>query len=739
MKTILTAITVALIFSTSCSKEFKSTNLNSHRADSVLSLMTLEEKIGQMAQLSGRVELTGNLDTTVSFITEVINGRVGSLLNVNGAENTRKMQKLAVENSRLGIPLIFGYDVIHGYKTIFPVPLGESASWDLEAMKNSAKVAALEASAAGQHWTFAPMMDISRDARWGRIMEGAGEDTWYGQLAAKARIEGFQGENLSSIHTIAACAKHFAGYGYSEGGRDYNFTEISDRTLHEVILPPFKAAIEADVATFMTAFNDINGIPASGNKQLGDILRKEWNYTGMVVSDWNSIGEMLIHGIAKDKKEAARYALEAAIDMDMEGHVYTQVLKTLVKEKIVPESQINDAVIRILKLKFDLGLFDDPYRYCNIDREKEFTLNKENRDIARDVAKKSIVLLKNENELLPISEETKSIALIGPLANNTDDILGNWRAKGNTEDGVSVLSGLKNRFPTTTIRYARGCDIDSKDKSGFSKALGISKNSDIVFMALGEGGQMSGEGHSRTNLGLPGVQLELLKEIKKTGKPIGLILMNGRPLAIPEAIELCDAILETWFLGTEAGNAIADVISGDFNPSGKLTVTFPNTSGQVPIYYNHRNTGRPGTPAHYTSRYDDAPIEPLLPFGFGLSYTSFSYSNIKINKNKIGFNEEIKISVDLKNSGKYDGYEVVQLYIQDVHGSVTRPVKELKGFKKIFLKKGESKTVEFMINSDNLAFWNKSMEYTAEPGVFKVMVGGNSIELLDTEFILIKN
>ncbi len=738
MKTSFIIIAHILLFSTSCTKESKSKNYNTSRADSVLALMTLEEKIGQMAQLSAHEEITGNLDSSISYITEVINGRVGSLLNVNGAENTRKMQQLAVENSRLGIPLIFGYDVIHGYKTIFPVPLGESASWDLEAIESSARIAAIEASAAGQHWTFAPMVDISRDARWGRIMEGAGEDTWYGQQVVKARIKGFQGEELDEINTIAACAKHYAGYGYSEGGRDYNYTEISDRTLHEVILPPFMTAVEANVATFMTAFNDINGIPASGNKKLGDILRKDWNFNGMVVSDWNSIGEMLIHGIAKDKKEAAVLALEAAIDMDMEGHVYIQVLKTLVEDGVVPESQINNAVRRILKLKFDLGLFDDPYRYCNTEREKELTLNKENREVSRDVARKSIVLLKNEKELLPISGDIKSIALIGPLANNTDDILGNWRAKGNVEDGVSVLTGFNTRFSNTKISYAKGCDINSDDKTGFKKAIDLANNSDIIFMAIGEGGQMSGEGHSRTNLGLPGVQLELLKKIKETGKPIVILLMNGRPMAIPEVLELGDAILETWFLGTEAGNAIADVVSGDYNPSGKLTVTFPNTSGQVPIYYNHRNTGRPGTPVHYTSRYDDAPIDPLLPFGYGLSYTKFQYSNLQLNKNEFESNDEINISVKIENVGKYDGHEVVQLYIQDINASITRPVKELKGFEKVLIKKGESKIVKFTISSKDLAFWNRKMDFTAEPGLFNVMVGSNSIDLLKTEFSLTK-
>lgn len=738
MKKTVYFLTFLLLIAMSCKQSTVKSDFNTQRADSVLALMTLEEKIGQMAQLSGHFELTGILDTNVNLVNEVVKGRAGSMLNITGAKYTRDMQKFAVENSRLGIPLLFGYDVIHGYKTIFPIPLGESASWDLEEMKNAARVAALEASAAGLHWTFAPMMDVSRDARWGRGMEGAGEDTWYNTEVAIARIRGFQGNDLSDINTVAACAKHYAGYGWSEGGRDYNYTEISDRTLRETILPPFKASVEAGVATFMTSFNDVNGVPASGNKQLGDILRKEWQYEGMVVSDWASIGELKVHGIAKDNKEAAVLGLDAAIDLDMEGHVYTDALKELVEQGIVPESKIDDAARRILKLKFDLGLFEDPYKYCDEQREKEITLSKENREAARTMAKKSIVLLKNESKVLPLSNSISSIALIGPLADNTDDILGPWRARGKAENGVSVLSGLKTRYPNAKINYALGCDFQSEDKSGFAKAVSAAKKSDVVLLAVGESTGMSGEGNSRTDIGLPGVQLDLLKEIKKTGKPVVVILMNGRPMAIPEVIELSDALLETWFLGTEAGNAIADVVSGDYNPAGKLTVTFPNTSGQAPFYYNERNTGRPGNPRRYSSKYIDAPIEPLFPFGFGLCYTSFEYSDLQLSKQSIGFDEELKITITVKNTGDYDGEEVVQLYIRDIFGSVSRPVKELKGFEKVLIKKGESKLVEFIIDSDDLAFWNRDMEYTAEPGDFKLMVGTSSVNYIEDGFTLVQ-
>lgn len=736
MKQILFILSGVLIIASSCSKSEVYTNVNTDKADSVLALMTLEEKIGQMAQLSGHEEATGNLDSTVHYINEIMNGRVGSMLNVNGAENTRTVQEIAVKHSRLGIPLLFGYDVIHGYKTIFPIPLAEAASWDLEAIEKSARIAAIEASAAGLHWTFAPMVDVTRDARWGRIMEGAGEDSWYAQHVAVARVKGFQSDDLSKSNTIAACAKHYAGYGFVEGGRDYNTTEISERTLREVALPPFKASAEAGVSTFMTGFNEMNGIPVSGSELLGNILRNEWNFNGVLLSDWASIKEMMIHGIAKDKAEAALLAINATMDMDMEGHVYTEVLQQLVEDNVIDESKIDDAVRRILKLKFDLGLFDDPYRYCSTEKEKEFTLTAENREVARDVARKSVVLLKNSNNILPVSDKVQSIALIGPFADNTDDILGNWRGKGSIEDGVSILAGLQTRFPDKTILYSKGCEINSGDYSALEKAASIAKKSDLVILTIGEGAMMSGEGHCRTNLNIPEIQLELLKEIKKTETPIAILLTNGRSLAIPEVMELGDAILETWFLGTEMGNAVADVVSGDYNPSGKLTVTFPNTSGQVPIYYNHKNTGRPGNDRHYSSRYDDAPIDPLLPFGYGLSYTTFSYSELSINKNEFNFSDDIKISVKVENNGDYDGNEVVQLYIRDLYGSVTRPVKELKGFEKVFIKKGESKVVEFTLGSDDLAFWTRSMEFKAEPGKFTFMVGTNSKEGLEGVFEL---
>ena len=609
-------------------------------------------------------------------------------------------------------------------------------------IERSARVAAEEASSSGFHWTFAPMIDITRDPRWGRVMEGAGEDVYLGSEIAKARVKGFQGDDLSKNNTILACAKHFAAYGAAIAGRDYNTVDMSERELRTTYLPPFKAAIDAGVTTFMTSFNDINGIPASGNKfLLTDILRDEWNFDGFVVTDYTSINEMIPHGFSKDEKQAGEQAINAGVDMDMQGGVYLRNLKTLVEEGKVSEEKITEAARRILVLKYRLGLFKDPYRYSDEQREKETFYKDEYLQDAKVMAIKSFVLLKNENQILPLTKN-KKIALIGPLAKDDSHILGSWVARGDrTGEAISVFEGIEALLGSTeTMKYAKGCEIEGDDKSKFSEAVTIAKESDVVVMVLGESHSLSGEAASRTNLDLPGVQKELIAEIKKTGKPIILILMNGRPLTLEYENEVADAILETWFSGTMGGAAIADVIYGISNPSGKLPMTFPRNVGQIPIYYNYKNTGRPyeidGPEQRFRSRYLDVSNAPLYPFGFGLSYTSFEYSDLKMNKKEFNFNETIEVSITITNTGKYDGEEIIQLYIQDLVGSVTRPVKELKGFKKIFLKKGESKNVSFALTSKDLAFYTADMSFKAEAGDFKVFVGTNSEDVIETSFVL---
>jgi beta-glucosidase len=709
-----------------------------HKVDSVLSLMTLEEKIGQMSILSGVGELTGPVAEGHIYLDAVKNGQVGAMLNINGVEYTHRLQEITLTETRLGIPLMFGYDVIHGYATIFPVPLAEACSWDLDAIEKSARIAASEAAAAGQQWTYAPMIDIARDPRWGRIMEGAGEDTYLGSLIATARVKGFQGTDLSAVNTIAACAKHYAAYGAAEGGRDYNTTDMSERVLREIYFPPFQAAVNAGVATFMTAFNDLNGVPASGNRMLNYVLRDEWDFRGMVVSDWNSVAELIVHGYASNSEEAAILAIRGGVDMDMMGFVYGRVLLKLVNEGKIPQERIDEAVRHILSLKYQLGLFDDPYRYCNEEREKEELLSQKNRLAAREIACKSIVLLKNENELLPLSKDVKSIAVIGPLADDRDDILGGWRGMGKEKDAVSLLQGIRQKTgPKTKIYIEKGCEIDSADQSGFKKAVMAAKKADIVILAMGEASYMTGEASCRSDLGLPGVQTELIKEICKTGKPTVLVLMNGRPLAIPWENEHVNAIVESWFAGTEGGNAIADILFGDFNPSGRLVVSFPYATGQIPVYYNHKNTGRPGeSEKWYTSKYLDAPLEPLYPFGYGLSYTTFGYSELQISADTLSLNDTLRVSICVTNTGKYDGEETVQLYIRDWYASVTRPVKELKAYSKVFLKTGQTKTIRFDITKEMLAFYDAAMHYNAEPGQFSVMVGASSADCLEKKFVM---
>ncbi|TCP23279.1 beta-glucosidase [Tenacibaculum skagerrakense] len=720
-------------------------NVIDQKVDSLLQLMTLEEKIGQMNQYNGFWDVTGPVpsagDAAKKF-EHLKKGWVGSMLNVRGVENVRKVQKIAVEESRLGIPLIIGFDVIHGYETQSPIPLAESASWDLEAIKKSAQMAAKEAAAAGINWTFAPMVDISRDARWGRVMEGAGEDPYLGSKIGVARVEGFQGDDLSNPYTIAACAKHFAAYGFAESGKDYNTADVGLSTLYNTILPPFKAAHEAGVKTFMNSFNELNGIPATGDKFLQrDILKGEWNYEGFVVSDWGSIMEMMAHGYAKDKKHAAELAANAGSDMDMESYAYVNELASLVKEGKVSEEHITDAARRILRVKFELGLFEDPYKYCDESREKEIIGSKEMHDAALDMAKKSIVLLKNEDNLLPLKKNGQKIALIGALASDTNSPLGNWRLAAKDNSAVSVVEGMK-AYKENELMYAEGTTLylgetnfpselvlNTTDKSKFNEAVSIAKKADVVVMVLGEVGYQSGEARSRSKLDLPGLQQELLETIYKVNKNIVLVLNNGRPLAITWADENIPAIVEAWQLGSQAGNAIAQVLYGDYNPSGKLPMTFPRSVGQVPIYYNYKNTGRPGPKKEvFWSHYQDETNKPLYPFGYGLSYTSFEYKNLKASISS----GNIEVSVDITNTGTVEGKEVAQLYIRDVIASVTRPVKELKGFEMIALNPSETKTVTFKLTKDELGFYNNQREFVVEPGEFKIFVGGSSDSNLET-------
>lgn len=711
------------------------------RVDSVLRLMTLSEKIGQMNQVSSKEDPTGQL-TECSNEEELIrSGQVGSMLNVVGVERTRHLQEIAVNDTRLHIPLIFALDVVHGYKTISPVPLAESCSWDMDLIEKSARVAAEGATASGIQWTFAPMVDIARDPRWGRVMEGSGEDPYLGSAIAKARVRGFQGTDLSAYNTMAACAKHFVGYGAAEGGRDYNTVDISKQRLRELYLPPFSAAADAGVATFMNSFNEVMGVPATGSTYLvRDILKGEWNFPGVVVSDWGSVAELIPHGVAEDKCDAAQLAVTAGCDMDMEGYCYVSSLEKLVREGVVSESLIDDAVRRILRLKFDLGLFDDPYRYCDAEREKAEILSAEHRKVVREMACKSIVLLENREGILPLDNRCKNIGIVGPLADNPDDMLGSWCARGDGKDAIGILQGIKQAVGKgVRIRYAKGCEIEGDDRSGFSEAVQVAENSDVVIVCVGENRFMSGEAASRTRLTLPGVQRELLKAIKETGKPIVLLLSNGRPLVLDWEKENIGTIVECWQLGSEAGNAIADVLFGKYNPSGKLTMSFPYNEGQIPVYYNAKSTGRPYVPnVRYVTRYLDCPNVSLYSFGYGLSYTRFEYGELKLDKDTMFPGEKLRIDVSVANVGNYDGEETVQLYIRDVCSKITRPEKELKGFKKVFLKKGERTDISFELSLADLEYVLADGSRESDPGLFEVFVGGNPDDVKKAEFILVQ-
>ena len=705
----------------------------SEKVDSVLKMMTIEEKVGQLNQYNTDWdEATGPITKDGDKQNQIRRGDVGSMLNVKGVYHSRQLQEIAMQ-SRLKIPLLFGQDVIHGYKTTFPVPLAEAASWDLEAIELSARVAAIEAAASGIHWTFAPMVDICRDPRWGRIMEGAGEDTYLASLIAAARVKGFQGKGLGNTDAVMACVKHFAAYGAAIGGRDYNSVDMSERMLREVYLPPFKAALDAGAATLMNSFNDLNGIPATANEHLlRDILKKEWNFKGFVVSDWGSVGEMIQHGYVANNRAAALKAMRAGCDMDMESRSYIKHLANLVKEGIVSESLVDDAVKRILTKKFEMGLFDDPFRFQDEAREKRELNNPEHVKAARSMAEKSIVLLKNENNLLPLSKHPGTLALIGPIIKKVKENLGFWSIEWDNDSSyiVSQWQGIKDKLDEDTqLIYAKGCNIDDSSREGFNEAIAAAMKADVVVMSMGESRDMTGEAKSRSNIHLPGVQEELIKAIYETGKPVVVLINTGRPLVFNWTSEHIPAILYTWWLGSEAGNAIADVLFGDYNPSAKLPVSFPRSEGQIPIYYNHFNTGRPAlndSDRFYRSSYLDLSIYPAYEFGYGLSYTNFDYSGFKISNTTMNANDSIRVSFRLTNTGSYAGSEVVQLYLRNKVASVIRPVKELKDFKKVFLQPGESTSVEFNISRDKLIFLNQQLKWGTEPGDFELMIGSSS-------------
>ena len=713
------------------------TTADKAKIDALMSQMTLEEKLGQLTLFASGWDVTGPVVSSndKQLIRE---GKVGAILNAYTVDYVRDLQRMAIENSRLKIPMLFGYDVIHGHRTIFPIPLGQSCTWNLKMIEDAERVAAIEATAEGINWTFAPMVDISRDPRWGRVMEGAGEDTWLGCKVAEARVKGFQGKDLKANNTLLACAKHFAAYGAPQGGRDYYTVDISQLSLYEWYLPTYKACVDAGVASIMTSFNEIGGVPSTCNKSLlTDLLKKDWGFKGFVVTDWTSINELVSHGIAEDKKDAARMSLNAGVDMDMVGSTFLDYLAGLLKEKKVDITRINEATRVILEAKASLGLFDDPYRYCDKSRQEKEVMTPDHLALARKMVSENCVLLKNQNQTLPIPAGVKRIAIIGPLADSKKDMLGSWSAAGKPENCITLLEGVKNRAgQTTEVLFEKGCNTNDNDKSGFDAAMKLAMNADYIILALGENSSMSGEAASRTSIELPGVQNELAEAIVKTGKPVAVVLFNGRPLDLSKLSKLPVAMLETWFGGTQAGNGVADVLYGDVNPAGKITMTFPRNGGQIPIFYNVKNTGRPYSPADsgakYVSRYLDCPNDPLFPFGFGLSYTHFTYANLVATV----YANKIAASVQVSNTGDRDGEEVVQLYIRDKVGSVTRPLKELKGFQKVLIKKGETRTITFNLTTDDLAFYHPDLKKYWEPGEFVIFIGTNSAETLSQSVIV---
>jgi beta-glucosidase len=719
------------------------------KIEALLSKMTLDEKCGQLNFVVGPI-LTGptlqNPPTSADLEGQIRAGQITGIFNTNGAKNIRHLQEVAVKSSRLGIPLLIGADIIHGYKTITPIPLGESASWDLAAIEKSAAVAAAECAATGINLTFAPMVDISRDARWGRVAEGAGEDPYLGSLIAAARVRGFQGKNLAAANTIATCIKHFAAYGAPEAGREYNTVDMSERRLRETYLPPYRAAVEAGAATFMSSFNELDGTPATANEFLLDkILRKEWGFKGLVMSDWASIEEMIGHGSVANRNEAGAAALKAGVDMDMMSYIYLKELPKMVAAGQIDIKFVDQAVRRTLALKYDLGLFTNPYQYGDEATEASVILSKENRATALDIAKKSIILLQNPNNVLPLKKDTKTIGLIGALAEDKVEHNGTWSFFGDAKDVVSVAEGIREKVgKSTKILTSRGADLYNMDKSGFAEAVKVAEQSDVVVMAVGEAAVMSGEAASRSDIRLPAAQEDLIRAVMAVGKPVVVLTFHGRPLELSFLENQPASVLACWSLGTETGHAIADVVFGDYNPSGHLPMSFPRKVGQVPIYYSYKNTGRfykgnySEAPSErvYQSKYRDVKNTPLFPFGYGLSYTTFTYSDVKLDQSEMTNNQSITASITLTNTGKMDGEEVVQMYLKDDVGSVTRPVRELKGFQKVMLKAGESREITFKITASDLAFYRKDMSWGSEAGQFKVFIGGNSETMNHKTFIL---
>jgi beta-glucosidase len=713
-------------------------------ADSVLALMTLEEKLGQITQAPAGFGQTG---PTVDAGGEqgVREGKIGSFLSLYGADVTRKMQRIAVEESRLKIPLIFGYDVIHGMRTIFPVPLAEAASFDSAAVARSARIAAVEGSAMGVHWTFAPMVDIARDARWGRVVEGAGEDPYLGSVLAAARVRGFQGDALKSPTSLLATAKHFAAYGAAEAGRDYNVAAIGERTMWEVYLPPFEAAVRAGAGSFMASFNEIDGTPAHASRWLlTEVLRDRWRFDGLLVSDWSGVWELLQHFNSRDSTAVAKRALAAGVDMEMSSALYRTKLADEVRAGRFPIAVVNEAVRRTLRVKAALGLFEDPYRGTSVEREARDLLTPAHRQAAREIARASIVLLINRTTggapALPLRKDLRSLAVIGPLADDAKSALGSWSGAGKPEDAVSVLAGLRGALPNTRIVHVRGAPVDTASAAGFADAERAARDADAVLLVVGERGDMSGEASSRASIELPGSQLALAQAVVRAAgaaKPVVAVLMNGRPLAVPWLADSTSALVESWFLGVEHGNALADVLIGDVAPSGKLPVTFPRATGQVPIYYAHKNTGRPAdAKQHYTSKYLDLPWTPLFPFGHGLSYTTFAYSELKVAASPIRAGGAADVTVTVRNTGAREGVEVVQLYVRHDAPSVTRPVRELRGFQRVTLKVGETKTVRFTLRPAAFAMYDLDMRHVVEPGSYTLWAGGSSEATLSTQLTI---
>jgi beta-glucosidase len=724
-----------LAFATAPSHSQRPPNVE-QRVNALLSQMTLAEKLGQLQQLDG--ESNGNFRP--EHLELIRKGLLGSTLNVRGAQRTNQVQRVAMNDSRLKIPVLFGFDVIHGYRTIFPIPLAEASSWDPALAERSAAVAAQEANNAGVRWTFAPMLDIARDPRWGRITEGAGEDPFLGAAFARARVRGFQGDDYGATDKVLACAKHWVAYGAAEGGRDYNTTDLSENTLREIYFPPFKAAVEAGVGTLMSSFNAINGVPASANAfTLTKVLREEWKFDGFVVSDYTSVKELINHGVVANEEEAAAVALNAGVDMEMVSRSYNAFGAKLLEQNKLSLNTVDEAVRRILRIKFRLGLFDRPY--TDEAREPNSLLRPESIRLAREIAGRSMVLLKNDRETLPLNKNLGSIAVIGPLADDRRAPLGWWAGDGKEENTVTPLAGIKAKVPAQTkVSYAKGCDVKDDSTAGFQEAINLAKQSDVAVVFVGEIADMVGEAASRSSLDLPGRQLELVQAIHATGKPTIVVLVNGRPLSIGWIVNNVPAILESWMGGSQSGNAIADILFGDVNPGAKLPVTFPRSVGQVPMYYNYMNTGRPPEAENrYTSKYYDVPWTPLFPFGFGLSYTKFRFSNLQLSAPRLDANGRLTVSVEVENVGSRAGDEVVQLYLRDPVATMTRPVKELKGFQRLTLQPGEKRLVGFVLDREHLGFWNREMRFVVEPGEFRVMVGSSSAEVIEAKFEVVAN